>query len=88
MPRLHVSRGGLRARFLRTPHKAGNGGQGDGLPAPGRCIPAGVRRPGCGGRAVSHGAHRRQGHKAGATLPYLTNGNVATVTAENTKTEG
>lgn len=43
-----------------------------------------VSRQACGGRgcgrAVSAGTHRRQEQKADVTLPYLTNGNVATVT--------
>ncbi|MGY3663010.1 MAG: hypothetical protein ACXAHE_03915 [Roseburia sp. 1XD42-69] len=49
---------------------------------PGRRAAAGESR-----RTGGAGTHRRQEKKAGAALPYLTNGNVATVTAVNTETE-
>jgi len=56
--------------------------------ATGRCIPADVRRQEGSGRAGTGRTRRRQGKEAGATLPYLTNGKVATVQAEKTETEG
>lgn len=78
---------GTACRFLRTPHRAGNGGYG----AACRSIAA-VSLQECGGRekqAHSHcqDTHRRHRKKAGATLPYLTNGNVATIPAENREME-
>ncbi len=59
-----------------------------GLPIPGRCLPADVRQQKEGGRAVTGGTRSRQGKEAGATLPYLTKGNVATKPAEITETGG
>ena len=74
-------------RSLRTPRRAGNGGRGAACRlrplSPCMCAEAGGS-----GSAATVGTHGRQGKAAGAALPYLTNGNVATVTAENAGTEG
>ncbi len=78
---------GAACLLLPSQRRAGDGGPWA------ACRPrAAVSLQACGGggsgRAGAVQTCRRQGKEAGATLPYLTNGNVATVPTEDTGMEG